>query len=75
MTLKSCAYQSLYINLLADLTKKQDKLIGQSLVQGSNVGSNKASTFFETLTPFFVLSSTKDLFTKFIKAFVELSQF
>ena len=57
---------------------EQNEFAGQDLVQRFNAGSNEASTKApippEALTPPLVLLSTKDLFTKFIKVFMETTQ-
>ena len=69
---------SSHVNLLTNSIKKQDKLAdAQSLAERSNIRSNKASTKafipLKTFTLPFILFSTKNIFTKFIKAFVELT--
>ena len=67
-----------YVNLSANPTGEQDELAGQSPVQGFNAGSDealtKAPTPPEAPTPLLVPSSTKDLFTKFMKVFMEMTQ-
>ena len=78
MALGSCTWQSPYINLPADPTEKQDELASQNPVWRFNAESNKALTEAftppETLTLPLVLPSTEDLFTKFIKVFIETTQ-
>ena len=61
-------------NPLANPTKEQNKLTSPQGPAGrSNAGSNEAPTPLEApILPF--VSLTKDLFTKFIKAFVESTQ-
>ena len=78
MAPRSCARRSPCVNPPADPTREQDELAGQDLVRGFNAGSNEASTEASTppkaLTPPPVPSSTKDLFTKFMKVFMERTQ-
>ena len=67
--------QSPHINTLANLTEKLDKLAGaQGPIKRSNVESNKAIIPFEASTLPFVLLLAKDLFTKFMKVFIEMTQ-
>ena len=74
MALGSHARQNLCNNPPADPIGEQDKLASlQGPIERSDVGSNKALTSSETSTPPFVLP-TKNLFTKFMKAFVESIQ-
>ena len=68
MALKSVTQRSFFVNLLVNIFGEQDEVAGQSSVEESNVGSNEA--FMLSL----VFSLIKDLLTKFIKAFVELTQ-
>ena len=76
MAPRSCAWRSPCVNLLANPTREQNKFVGQSSVQKSNVRNNKAPikafTPLKALTLPFVPSSTKDLFTKFIKIFIKM---
>ena len=66
--------QNPYNNPSADPTRKQDEFASpQSPVERSNISSDEAPTPPKAPTPPFV-PPTKDLFTKFIKAFVELTQ-
>ena len=73
-----CAWRSPCVNPPADLIGEQNELAGQGPVQGFNAGSDKAPTKSsippEASTPSLVLFSTKDLFTKFIKMFMETTQ-
>ena len=74
----SCAQRSPCINPLADLTGEQDELAGQGPVRGFNAGSDEAPTEaptpLEAPIPPLVPSSTKDLFIKFMKVFMETTQ-
>ena len=74
----SRARRSPRVNPPADPTGEQDELAGQGPVRGFNAGSNEAPTEAptppEALTPPLVLSSTKDLFTKFMKVFMKTTQ-
>ena len=70
MALRSYAQRSSCNNLLANSTREQDKLASpQSPAKRLDVGSNKASTPPEAPTSPLILP-TKDLFTKFMKAFM-----
>ena len=70
----SRAQRSLRNNPSADLTGEQDELANlQGPVERSDIGSNKAPTPPETFTPTLVFL-IEDLFTKFMKAFVESTQ-
>ena len=74
----SRARRSPCINPPADPTGEQDELAGQRPVRGFNTGSNEAPTKAltppEAPTPPLVPSSTEDLFTKFMKVFMETTQ-
>ena len=74
MAPKSYAQQGLCNNLPSNPIKKQDELANpQGQAKRSDASSNKASIFSKVPTlPLIPL--TKDLFTKFIKAFVKLIQ-
>ena len=78
MALGSCVQQSFCVNLPANPIREQDELAGQSPVQKFNAGSNeapvKAPIPLKTLTPTLVPFSTKDLFIKFMKVFMEMTQ-
>ena len=69
----SCARRSLCVNTPVNPAGEQDELVSQSPARRSNVGSNEASTPLEAPTPLFA-PSTKDLFTKFMKMFMEMMQ-
>ena len=58
------------VNLLADILEKQDELAGAR----SDAGSNKFPTPPEALTLSLVFLPAKNLFTKFIKVFMETTQ-
>ena len=71
--------QSFCVNILANSIEKLDKLAcTQGPARRSHVGSNKAFikayTSFEASTPPFVPLPAKNLFTKFIKVFIETTQ-
>ena len=54
---------------------EQDELVGtQGLGGRSDVGSNKAPSPLKALTPSFVSPFAKNLFTKFMKVFMETMQ-
>ena len=76
MTSRFCVCRSSYVNPLTDFAGKQNKLASaQNLGRKSNVGSNeiptKALTRPEAPISPFVPPPTKDLFTKFIKMYME----
>ena len=74
----SRTWRSLYVNSPANPTREQDELANQSPVWRFNAKSNEAPT--KALTPLEALisplvpPSTKDLFTKFMKVFMEMTQ-
>ena len=74
----SCAQRSPRVNPPANPTGEQDELAGQGPIRGFNAGSDEAFTEaptpLEALTPPLVPPSTKDLFTKFMKVFMETTQ-
>ena len=74
MAPRSYARRSPYNNPLANLTGEQDELVSlQGPVRRSDIGSDEAPTPSEAPTlP--LVPPIKDLFTKFIKAFVESTQ-
>ena len=78
MAPRSRVWRSPCVNPPADPTGEQDELAGQSLIRGFNAGSDEAPTKTltppEAPTPPLVLPSTKDLFTKFMKVFMETMQ-
>ena len=70
MAPRSRAHRSSRVNTPVNPVGKQDELAGQGLVRGSNVGSNEAPTPPEV--PILPLAPpTEDLFTKFMKVFME----
>ena len=74
MALGSCAQRSPCNNPPADPTREQDKLASpQGPVERLDVGNDEAPTPLEASTLPFV-PPTEDLFTKFMKAFVESTQ-
>ena len=79
MVLESCTTRRSYcVNTLVDLAGEQDELVGQGPAKRSNAGSNEASTEaptpLEASTPPLVPPTSEDLFTKFIKVFIETTQ-
>ena len=71
MALGFCTQWNLYDNLPADLIRKQDELAGpQSLAKRLNTNSNKVFTLFEALILSFIPLPIKNLFIKFMKAFL-----
>ena len=79
MAPKSHACRSPYVNAPTNLAKEQDELtVVQGLVRWSNAESNKALTKAftppEALIPPLIRPSTKDLFIRFIKVFMETTQ-
>ena len=64
--------QSPCINPPADIPEEQDKLA--SATERTDAGSDETSIPLEAPTPPFVLPSAKDLFTKFMKVFMETTQ-
>ena len=80
MAPRSCARRNPCNNPLADLTGEQNELAGSQSPAGKpDTGSNKASTPFKAPTSFKALIPSlvpliKDLFTKFMKTFVESTQ-
>ena len=75
----SCTYRNPRVNPPANLAGEQDKLTGaQGLAKKSNVRSNKAPTkaliSLESLTSPFVPLPAKNIFTRFMKVFIEITQ-
>ena len=74
----SRARRSPRVNPPADPTGEQDELAGQGPVRRFNAGSDEAPTEaptpLEAPTPPLIPSSTEDLFTKFMKVFIETTQ-
>ena len=65
----------LFINFLTNFTGEQDELAGaQSLAGRSDAGSDEVPTTFKTPTSLLISPPTKDLFTKFMKVFMETTQ-
>ena len=63
------------VNTPVDLAGELDKLVGaQSPARRSNAGSDEALIPLEASTPPFVPPTSKDLFTKFMKVFMETTQ-
>ena len=60
------------VNLLANIFGEQDKLVGTP--ERSNTGSNETPTPPKAPTPPLVPPPAKDLFTKFMKVFMETIQ-
>ena len=58
------------VNYLVDIPREQDKLAGAK----SHTGSNEAPTPPKAPIPLVVLPPAKDLFTKFMKVFMETIQ-
>ena len=70
--LRAC--RSPRVNTPVDPAEELDELAGaQGPTRRSNPGSNEAPTPLEAITPPLV-SPIKDLFTKFMKVFMEMSQ-
>ena len=75
----SRACQSPCVKTLVDPAGELDELVGaQGLARRSNAGSNEAPTEAptppEASTPLLVPPTSKDLFTKFMKVFIETTQ-
>ena len=60
------------VNLPTDISGEQDELVGAP--RKSNAGSDKAPTPFEVPTLLLVPPPAEDLFTKFMKVFMETTQ-
>ena len=65
-------WQSPCVNPPVNILGEQDELAGAP--RRSSAGSDKAPTFFETPTPPLIPPPAEDLFTKFIKVFIETTQ-
>ena len=75
MAPRSCTTcQSPCVNTLVDPAGELDELAGQGPARRSNVGSNEAPTPPEASIPPLVPPTSKDLFTKFMKVFMETTQ-
>ena len=59
------------VNTPVDPAGELDELAGQGPARGSNVRSDEAPTPPEASTPLLVAPTSKDLFTKFMKVFME----
>ena len=70
MAPESCAYQSPCINPPADISGEQNELADAR----SDTGSNEALTPSKAPTLSLISPPAKDLFTKFIKVFMETMQ-
>ena len=70
----SRACQSPCVYTSVNPAEELDKLAGQGPARKSNVRSNKAHTPPEAPTPTLVSPISEDLFTKFIKVFIETTQ-
>ena len=74
----SRARRSPRVNPPADPTGEQNELAGQGPIQQFNAGSDEAPTEaptpLEAFTSSLVFPFTKDLFTKFMKVFIEMTQ-
>ena len=75
MAFGSHIWRSPHVNPQADLTEEQNKLAGQGLIREFNAKSNEAPTKApippKAPTLPLVPLSTKDLFIKFMKVFME----
>ena len=69
----SRARRSPRVNTLVDPAGELDELAGQGPARGSNVGSDEAPTPPEASTPP-PAPTSEDLFTKFMKVFMETTQ-
>ena len=75
IALRSCARRSSCVNTPVNPARELDKLAGaQGPARRSNFRSDEAPTPPEASTPPLVPSTSKDLFTKFIKVFMETTQ-
>ena len=74
MAQTSRARRSPSVNTPVNSAGELDELAGQGLARGSNVGSNEAPTPPEASNPPLVPLISKDLFTKFMKVFIETTQ-
>ena len=74
MAPRSCACRSARVNTPADAAAELDELADQGPARGSNAGSNEALIPPEAPTPPLVPPTSEDLFTKFMKVFIETTQ-
>ena len=71
----SCACRSPHVNTPVDPAGELDELAGaQGPARKSNAGSNETFTPSEASSPPFVPFTSEDLFTNFIKVFIETTQ-
>ena len=70
----SRARRSPCVNTPVNPVGELDELAGQDPARGSNVGSNEAPTPPKASTPPLVPPTSEDLFTKFMKVFMETTQ-
>ena len=70
----SRACRSPCVNTSVDPAGELDELAWQGPARESNVGSDEAPTPPEASTPHLVTSTSEDLFTKFMKVFMETTQ-
>ena len=70
-----CACWSSCVNTPVDPSEELDELASaQGPARGSNAGSNETPTPLEASTPPFVPPTSKDLFTKFMKILIEMTE-
>ena len=62
------------VNTPVNLAGELHELAGQNQAKESNVGSNEAPTSLEAQTPTLIPLTSKNLFTKFMKVFMETTQ-
>ena len=75
IALRSCTTrQSSYVNLFVNPTEQNELAGAQDLGGRSDAGSDKAPTPSEAPTLPLVFLSPKDLFTKFMKVFMKMTQ-
>ena len=68
-------HRSPYVNIPVNSAGELDELAGvQGPARGSNAGSDEAPTPPETSTPLLISLTSEDLFTKFMKVFIETMQ-
>ena len=70
----SHARRSPRVNTPVDPARELNELGGQGPARGSNVGSNEALTPPKISTALLVPPTSKNLFTKFMKMFMETTQ-
>ena len=62
------------VHSLVNLTEQNELTGAQGLAERSDAGSNKVFIPLEASTPPFILFPAKDLFTKFMKMFIKMTQ-